>query len=120
MTSTPLNLTSNEVEALVLDSKLPLVVDFWAAWCGPCRMLAPILERLASELDGRVTIAKLDVDENPEATLQYGVEGIPTLIVFADGKEVGRIVGFAHRDQILSQLQSLLPRVVEKPALATR
>jgi thioredoxin 1 len=81
-------------DADVLQSGLPVVVDFYADWCGPCRAMAPVVEQLATELDGRVVIGKLDVDVNQEIAIRYGVQGIPTLGLFRDGRLVDRLVGF--------------------------
>src|SRR5688572_11296259 len=72
-------------------------IDFWAPWCGPCRMVAPIIEQLSDELDGKVKFGKLDTDENPEVAGQYGIQGIPTFILFKDGKPIDRIVGAANK-----------------------
>jgi thioredoxin 1 len=107
MTS-PIHVTTQDFESRVLESPEPVVVDFWAEWCGPCHMMAPVLDQLAGELEGRVSFAKLNVDENPELSVRYGVEGIPTLIVFSQGNEAGRIVGFAPKPHILHNLEQIL------------
>ncbi len=106
--ATPFHVSSVEFDNRVLHSPEPVVVDFWAEWCGPCRLMAPVLDQLAGELEGRVSFAKLNVDENPDLSGRYGVEGIPTLIVFAEGEEVGRIVGFAPKAHILHSLEEIL------------
>lgn len=79
----PVHINDNEFENNVLKSSTPVVVDFWAPWCGPCKMIAPVLEKLAVEYDGKVTIVKVNTDENPEWAMKYGVQGIPTLLFIA-------------------------------------
>ena len=90
---------------------VPVVVDLWAPWCGPCHMIAPVLEELAREHAGRVKIVKVNVDEEPEISARYGVTGIPTLLVLRDGREVDRIVGAAPKQQLLARLQPHLTAV---------
>jgi len=112
--SNPFHVTNSDFESRVLQAPQPVVVDFWAAWCGPCLMMAPVLEALAAELDGQVGFAKLDVDSNPDLAERHGVGGIPTLIVFENGKEAGRIVGFMAKEALLRRLQVLLPLVLRE------
>jgi len=95
----------NEV---VLQAKTPFLVDFWAPWCGPCRMVAPVVDELAKEYDGRVGFGKVNVDENPKIASQYGIMSIPTLILFKDGKPVSNIVGFRPKDELKQNLDAAL------------
>lgn len=92
--------TDGEFEANVLSSDKPVLVDFWAEWCGPCRMIAPSVEAVAEEYDGRAGVYKMNVDENMNVPQQYGIRGIPTLIVFKGGQEQERIVGAVTREAI--------------------
>lgn len=91
--------TSN-FEDKVLQSKKPVVVDFWAEWCGPCKMIAPSLEEIATELQGKVKIAKINIDENPELATQFGVRSIPTLLLFNNGEIVSNMVGAAPKSRL--------------------
>ena len=93
MYSEPIHVTDSAFEKIVLQSTLPVVVDFWAPWCGPCKMVAPILDKLAAEFAGKVVITKVNTDENPQWAQQYGVQGIPTMLFISDGKIVHRQVG---------------------------
>ena len=88
----------------VLKSKMPILVDFWAIWCGPCRMVAPIVDELARENEGKLKVMKLDVDENQNTSMAYGVMSIPTLILFKDGKPVERIVGFKPKGDLAKKI----------------
>lgn len=86
--------TDATFESDVLNSPLPILVDFWAEWCGPCRMIAPIVEEIARDYNGRVQVVKMNVDVNPQTPARLGIMGIPTLILFKDGREVDRVVGY--------------------------
>ncbi len=92
-------------ETEVLDSKETVLVDFWAAWCGPCKMIAPVIDEIAEELYGTIKVGKLNVDENPQTPTQFGVMSIPTMIIFKGGDEVERIVGFKTKNDLSSLLK---------------
>jgi thioredoxin 1 len=104
----PIHVTEETFQELVLDASLPALVDFWAPWCGPCRMIAPIVEDLAKTYDGKAVIAKVNTDENIEIAGQLGIMGIPTLILFKNGQEVERLIGFAPRHAIEEKLKAVL------------
>jgi thioredoxin 1 len=109
--SAPIKVSDSTFEEQVIQSETPILVDFWAEWCGPCKMIAPVLEELATELDGRLMIGKLDVDHNPDTAMAYGVMSIPTLLLFKGGQPVDRIVGFQQKPQLKKRLESHLPSV---------
>jgi thioredoxin 1 len=92
----------------VLQSKTPVLVDYWAEWCGPCKMIAPVLEDVAKQYEGKLTVAKLDIDANPGITAQFGIRGIPTLILFKDGKPHAQKVGALSKSQLTSFVDSNL------------
>jgi thioredoxin 1 len=93
MIDEPIHVTDSAFEKTVLNSTIPVIVDFWAPWCGPCKMIAPLLEKIAKENAGKVLIAKVNTDENPEWAMKYGVQGIPTMLFFSGGKIIHRQVG---------------------------
>ena len=103
----PVAVTDGDFEQLVLGAQVPVVVDFWAAWCGPCRLIGPVVEQMAAEYSGRVLVAKLDVDANPRTAQRYGVMSIPTLIFFKDGQEVDRVIGAQPEQVLRSRLDAL-------------
>lgn len=102
--SDPIHVSDSDFEKMVLKSTIPVVVDFWAPWCGPCKMIAPVLEKLAKELDGKLIIAKVNTDENQTYAQQYGVQGIPTLLFVANGKVLHRQVGFGGEANLRTQV----------------
>ncbi len=104
----PVVVNDGNFDAVVLQSGRPALVDFWAAWCHPCRMVAPVVEQLARDYAGRAVIAKLDVDSNPLTAQRYGVQSIPTLLLFRDGREVDRIIGAQPPQVIRSRLEAIL------------
>ncbi len=104
----PLTFTDENFESEVLNSDIPVLVDFWAVWCGPCKAIAPIVEDLAKEYDGRAKIGKLDVDNNQESAIKYGVRSIPTVLIFKNGKVQETIIGAVPKVHIVQKLESVL------------
>lgn len=103
-----MEVTDSTFQKEVLQSSLPVVVDFWADWCGPCRLIAPIVKDLAKEMDGKVRFAKVDVDSNPRTTNAFGVQSIPTLIFFVGGNPVGQQVGAVTKDALKAAVEQRL------------
>jgi thioredoxin 1 len=100
----PMELTEEIFEQEVLKATIPVLVDFWAAWCGPCKMIAPIVEELATEYEGKVKIGEVDVDNHQKIAMQYGIRSIPTLLMFKGGKVVEQIVGAAPKKMLVEKL----------------
>jgi thioredoxin 1 len=99
-----LEVTDSTFETDVLQADEPTLVDFWAEWCGPCKMVAPVVKEIATEYSDKLQVAKMDVDSNRNTPEQYGIQGIPTLILFKDGEEAARIVGFRPKDAMVEEL----------------
>ena len=104
----PRDVSDGNFEQEVLQAAKPVLVDFWAPWCGPCRMVAPVVEELAEEYDGKVEFVKLNTDDNPNTAVKYGIRSIPTLLVFKDGAAVGQIVGFRPKSDLKKRLDAVV------------
>jgi thioredoxin 1 len=104
----PVNVTDETFENVVIGSEVPVLVDFWADWCAPCKIIAPIVEELAGEYDGKVKFAKLDVDSNPRIATQYGIRGIPTLLIFSGGSPVDQVVGAVPKPTLKGRLDKAI------------
>ncbi len=103
-----IHVTDSDFDAVVLKSSMPVLVDFWAAWCGPCRAIAPVIDELAAEYDGKAKICKMNVDENPSTPGKFGIRAIPTMIVFREGKVVDQITGAVGK----AAIDAVLKRVI--------
>ena len=104
----PIHVTDAEFQATVLDSKVPVFVDFWAEWCGPCHMIAPVVEELAEEYDGRFAFTKVDVDANPKTAMQFGIRSIPTMLLFKDGQVADQVIGAVPKAMLKSKIDKVL------------
>jgi thioredoxin 1 len=104
----PFAVTDSNFQTEVLNSPVPVLVDFWAVWCGPCRALAPIVHEIAEDFDGKAKIVKLDVDNNPETATNYGIRSIPTILIFNNGAVVDQIVGLVKKNVLTDKLDSLI------------
>lgn len=106
--STTVAVTDESFKGDVLDSDLPVLVDFWAPWCGPCRMVAPVVEEIAQQYEGKVKVVKLNTDENPSTASQYGIRSIPTLMIFKDGQRVDMVVGAVPKTTLANTLEKYI------------
>ena len=102
-----LHMNTEDFENIVINGKKEAIVDFWAVWCGPCKMLAPTIEALADELDGKIAVGKVDVDENRELAIKYGVMSIPTVIYFKNGEEAARLIGVQSKEKLIETANKL-------------
>ncbi len=115
MINEPINVTDAAFEKAVIKSEIPVIVDFWAPWCGPCKMVAPILEKIASEFSGKLLVAKVNTDDNPDWASKFGVQGIPTMLFVIDGKVVHQQVGAVPETYLRDMVEEFLNVSKEEP-----
>ena len=108
MSNGVLEVSNDNFESEVVNSEKPVLVDFWAEWCGPCKMIAPVLEEIAADMGEKVTVAKINIDDNPDTPSKYGVRGIPTLMIFKDGEVASTKVGALPKSQIMQWVESVV------------
>jgi thioredoxin 1 len=106
-----IHVTPENFETDVMNASLPVLIDFWAPWCGPCQMMGPVFEELSAEYDGKVIFAKLNTDEHGDLASPFGIQGIPSLLLLKDGKEVGRNVGFAPKDLLKQKIDAMIQKI---------
>lgn len=107
-TQTVKDVNDSDFQDVVLNSQVPVVVDFWAPWCGPCRIVAPVVDELSKEYNGSVNFVKVNSDDNEESAMQFGITVLPTLVIFKDGREVNRLIGFSPKEQLRRQIDRSL------------
>jgi thioredoxin 1 len=100
----PIEITDSNFQHEVLDSDKPVLLDFWAVWCGPCKSIAPVVDEIAREFDGRLKVGKVDVDNNPEVSMKFGIRNIPALMVFKQGRVVEQVIGAVHKRNLLEKV----------------
>jgi thioredoxin 1 len=104
----PIEITDTNFEQEVLNSDMPVLIDFWAVWCGPCRVIAPVVEEIAGEYEGKLKVGKLDVDNNPQTAVKYGIRSIPTLLIFNNGEVSDQLIGALPKAQIVDRVERVM------------